>query len=657
MKRMLFPGVFVLISLFYAAAAMAFDSSPVGWASYNTIAHPDPTQTPNLNGTTGGAGGTVVTVTDENDLLKWAGALMPDRKTHPTNVNILGPYIIQVQGTINLTGRVDIMPNRTVIGIGTNPTITGANLRVRGAGSHPSYNVIIRRLIIKDSTKDDKDGITIQENAHHVWVDHCTISNCSDGALDITHASDYITVSWNYFYNQDKTCLLGHSKNNATEDTGHFKVTYHHNYFGAVQRQPRVRFAFLCHVYNNYYVAPADPTNNYGIASTCDAFVLAEGNYFKNMLHPMFSILYSDDPNGWLIERDNIYDNSGTPEVNPPASMPEPSTYYSYTLDNTNDIPAIVQYGAGADGNEGYPPHWLFTMYGDFDRSGFVDMNDFAQFARYWQVNDCNQITNADYNGDCQVNFYEFALFAGNWLYIPPDTTPPAAPSGFWAQASSGTVSLDWNDNNEPDFAGYNIYRSTTYGGSYTKLNTSLLSSSNYVDNTVSNGTMYYYAATAADTSLNESGYSHISAEPNTGNPSVIIQEENYGFCGVDGAVESEWSGYTGAGYANTTNASGKGINWKINISSDGTYTFKWRYALVTGDRTAKLIVNGVAVVPSISFPASGVLTTYIETSAIDVNLTAGIKDIRLEATTSDGLANIDYIKVTGNNPAAASCN
>jgi len=134
------------------------------------------------------------------------------------------------------------------------------------------------------------------------------------------------------------------------------------------------------------------------------------------MQHPMYSILYSDDPSGWLIERDNIYDNSGSPEVNPPALMPEPSAYYPYTLDNPNDIPTIVLYGAGADGNEGLPPHWLFTMYGDFDRSGFVDMDDFVQFADYWRLSDCALLSDADFNGDCKVDFYEFALFAENWL-------------------------------------------------------------------------------------------------------------------------------------------------------------------------------------------------------------------------------------------------
>jgi pectate lyase len=637
MKRAFLAAGVAAVTLFYGVSAMAFENSPVGWASYNDLG---------CNGTTGGAGGPVYTVTNEADFALYASSATP------------GPLTVRVQGTINLTARVDISPNKTIIGIGDNPTLTGYNIRVRGENSSHiplGYNIIIRNLILRNHSGGDGDGITIQDSAHHVWVDHCTISTCSDGACDISHASDYITVSWNHFYNQDKTCLLGHSANNASEDTGHLKVTYHHNYFGATQRQPRVRFSFLTHVYNNYYVAPADPANNYGIASTCNAYVLAEGNYFENMLHPMYSIMYSDDPNGWLIERNNIYDNSGAPEVNPPTSMPEPSTYYSYTLDNPEDIPLMVSLGAGVGGIDFFP-HWLFGPYGDFDRSGIVDMNDLAQFAGYWLGTDCNAIADADYDSDCKVNFYEFALLAGNWRYIPSDTTAPAAPNGLWALGSNGTVPLDWDDNTEEDFAGYNIYRSTTSGSGYSKLNVSLLSNSDYTDDSVVNGTMYYYVVTAADTSSNESGHSVEACAVPDSNDNIILQENAMGFCSVDGAIESEWAGFTGAGYANTTNALNTGINWRISVPSDGNYTFVWRYALASGNRTGQLIVNGDTVVPSISFPASGAVTTYIETSPIDVGLTAGINNLRLEATTADGLGNIDNLKITGITPQAAGC-
>jgi len=97
----------------------------------------------------------------------------------------------------------------------------------------------------------------------------------------------------------------------------------------------------------------------------------------------------------------------------------------------------------------------------------------------------------------------------------PTDTTPPSAPTGLSATAGNGTVSLNWSDNGEDDFDGYNVYRSTTLGSGYVQLNGSLLTSSGYVDNSVTNGITYYYVVTAVDTSSNESIYSNeVSALP-----------------------------------------------------------------------------------------------------------------------------------------------
>jgi hypothetical protein len=97
----------------------------------------------------------------------------------------------------------------------------------------------------------------------------------------------------------------------------------------------------------------------------------------------------------------------------------------------------------------------------------------------------------------------------------PTDTIPPAAPTGLTATAGNQTVSLDWNDNNESDMNGYNVYRSTTSGSGYAKLNGTLLSSSAYTDNSVVNGTTYYYVVTAVDIVSNESGYlTQVSATP-----------------------------------------------------------------------------------------------------------------------------------------------
>ncbi len=85
----------------------------------------------------------------------------------------------------------------------------------------------------------------------------------------------------------------------------------------------------------------------------------------------------------------------------------------------------------------------------------------------------------------------------------------PVPPSDLTATAGRTTIILDWNDNNEVDLAGYNIYRSTTSGSDYSKLNESLLISSNYKDVNMLHDTTYYYVVTAVDMNSTESGYSN----------------------------------------------------------------------------------------------------------------------------------------------------
>jgi hypothetical protein len=68
------------------------------------------------------------------------------------------------------------------------------------------------------------------------------------------------------------------------------------------------------------------------------------------------------------------------------------------------------------------------------------------------------------------------------------------------------TVALSWNVSSLA--AGYNVYRSVTSGGGYSKLNSSLDSGLSYTDSTVQNGQSYFYVTTAVDAAGNESAFS-----------------------------------------------------------------------------------------------------------------------------------------------------
>jgi uncharacterized repeat protein (TIGR02543 family) len=129
------------------------------------------------------------------------------------------------------------------------------------------------------------------------------------------------------------------------------------------------------------------------------------------------------------------------------------------------------------------------------------------------------------------------------------------------------------------------------------------------------------------------------------------------GFCGFNGSRQSSYAGASNGFYINIQNSSAKGIDWKVNAPAAGSYSLTWRYANAgSGSATSgRVLVNGSTALASVSFPKTATWSTWTITSAA-VSLPAGVSTIRLETIVSSEFANIDWIEVTGNNPAAASC-
>ncbi len=280
---------------------------PIGWASVE-------------GGTTGGQGGEVVTVSDAES---FALAIRGN-----------DPRIVLVSGTIRLPELGRVGSNKTILGERADAKIEGGLRLVRVS------NVIIRNLAI---TGSPDDAIDI-ESSDHVWVDHCDLSNCDDGLVDVKRGSDFVTVSWNHFRDHHKTTLVGHSdKSDIREiDLGHLRVTYHHNFFdGTFSRHPRVRFGETVHVFNNYYLG-----NDHGAHSAMDAGVLVEGNYFEKVRYPTDTEFGASPEPGRLVERNNIFDNcANEPSVR--GEVKEIGDAYSYELDDPADLRAIIKQGVG----------------------------------------------------------------------------------------------------------------------------------------------------------------------------------------------------------------------------------------------------------------------------------------------------------------------
>jgi pectate lyase len=212
--------------------------------------------------------------------------------------------------------RIRIGSNTTIVGLDEDATIRGGWFDIRGSTSLNRTNIIIRNLTFEDtfdcfpqwSPTDGEfgawnalyDAISLR-NTDHVWVDHNlfvdrqtadeslphyfgVLYQVHDGLLDITNASDFVTVSWNRFEHHDKVMLIG-SSDSAAADQGKLNVTLHHNLFEDLgQRVPRVRFGQV-HVYNNYYLIRNPESYVYSWGVGIQSRIYAEQNFFEVHRH------------------------------------------------------------------------------------------------------------------------------------------------------------------------------------------------------------------------------------------------------------------------------------------------------------------------------------------------------------------------------------
>jgi len=210
--------------------------------------------------------------------------------------------------------RIRVGSNTTIVGVGKNSVIRGAWLDIRGTANvvGSRTNIIVRNLTFLDTYDcfpqwDPTDGslgnwnsaydsISLRDS-DHVWIDHSTFADeetadstlplyfgrlfqVHDGEVDITNASDLVTVSYNRFLEHDKVMLIG-SSDSATADRNKLRVTLHHNLFEQVgQRGPRVRFGKV-HVYNNYYWPKNSEHYQYSFGVGRESAIYAENNFFR----------------------------------------------------------------------------------------------------------------------------------------------------------------------------------------------------------------------------------------------------------------------------------------------------------------------------------------------------------------------------------------
>jgi pectate lyase len=298
--------------------------------------------------------------------------------------------------------RMRVPDNTTIVGTDRRATLRGAWLDLRGTSTVRRRNIIIRNVTFEDvydcfpawtpsrnadgtwtgtgSWDSEYDAISLRES-ERVWIDRNEFRDLTtldstlptifgatyqihDGLVDITNASDRVTVSWNRFIDHDKTMLIG-SSDNAPADVGRLRVTLHHNLFENVgQRAPRVRYGQV-HVYNNYYVI-RDP-DRYGYSwgvgvqpLPVASGIFAENNFFRTDTSVTPDQFISRFSNGRAIVADGTLHNAASENhgVDPLAeynAVREPDLLgnvgWTPTLflavDPTHRVPSLVESRAG----------------------------------------------------------------------------------------------------------------------------------------------------------------------------------------------------------------------------------------------------------------------------------------------------------------------
>ncbi|MGO4893769.1 rhamnogalacturonan lyase family protein [Flavobacterium sp. W21_SRS_FM6] len=241
----------------------------------------------------------------------------------------------------------------------------------------------------------------------------------------------------------------------------------------------------------------------------------------------------------------------------------------------------------------------------------------------------------------------------------------PIPKANLFSVLSDGGISLSWKlENFFTSISGIELYRNTTNAlDGRERIASGVDAEGVYQDTTglVEDTTYWYmFKVTMSDgTVINTDPEAEVKFEAAPVVTSLLLEEDQVGFCKVDGAVENNNPGFTGTGFSNTANELDKGVYWKVNVLEAGSYTFTFVYANGgTDNRWGRLDINGTEAVAKVDMNP-GDWTTYVPVT-VTVELQTGEADIALISRTAGGLANVDSLTIEstsgGNAPLPIAC-
>jgi len=193
------------------------------------------------------------------------------------------------------------------------------------------------------ATQGDAISITTSRS---VWIDHCDLSSDPSAPqgqygnlVNITHGSDYITVTDNLFHDHSDAVNVGHSDGNGVEDKEKFHITFAGNYFKTVKSAISFRFG-TGHIMNGFF-----QTVENGINTRMGADLLIESSAFEGAGKAILSAGSSESGLATV----NDVDLGNSTNLAPVGSMSIDSVPYPYDwyLKGSKAVKDIVVRGTG----------------------------------------------------------------------------------------------------------------------------------------------------------------------------------------------------------------------------------------------------------------------------------------------------------------------
>ncbi|KVI09719.1 AmbAllergen, partial [Cynara cardunculus var. scolymus] len=255
----------------------------------------------------GGKGGQIYVVTDSSD----HDVVSPTPGTLRYGVLQTEPLWIIFSSNMVIKLKHELIVNsyKTIDGRGANVAITGGgcitlqyvsnviihNIRVYDCKPSGNTNIRSSPTHVGFRGKSDGDGISIA-GSRNLWIDHCSLSHCTDGLIDAVLGSTAITISNSYFTHHNEVMLMGHDDGYMPDKGMQVKtllcindlyisdmllllicVTFAFNHFGRglIQRMPRCRHGYF-HVVNNDFTE----WKMYAIGGSANPTINSQGNRY-----------------------------------------------------------------------------------------------------------------------------------------------------------------------------------------------------------------------------------------------------------------------------------------------------------------------------------------------------------------------------------------